>query len=120
MTEEPDTVEQNTEATAKKLHATREDANAAKPANAPERIKLFEVLHHGQSRGFVWTDGHAGAIVAAAREDGYTATLAEKKAAGPITKERVAAKLAEFTDAELAAMGLSRKKGKKQLPAGHA
>jgi hypothetical protein len=30
-----------------------------------------------------------------------------------MTKERVAAKLLEFTDEELAAMGLTRKKGKK-------
>jgi hypothetical protein len=94
------TTEQNTEpitATTKtpaKLHATREAANAAKPANAPTRIKLFEVLQHGQCRGFVWTDGHAGAIVVAARVAGYAATLADKKGAGPLTKERVAAKLA--------------------------
>jgi hypothetical protein len=31
-----------------------------------------------------------------------------------VTKEAVAAKLAEFTDDELAAMGLSRKKGGKR------
>jgi hypothetical protein len=32
---------------------------------------------------------------------------------GTRSRERVAAKLAEFTDGELATMGLSRKKGKK-------
>jgi hypothetical protein len=111
MTEQLSSVEQNTTKTPAKLYTTKEEANGAKP-NKP-RMKLFGVVQNGQSRGFVCTAGHAGAIVVAARQDGYAASLADKKGAGPITKERVAAKLAEFTDEELAAMGLARKKAKK-------
>jgi hypothetical protein len=96
---------------AKKLHATREEANAAKPDKP--RLKLFEVVKDGQSRGFCWTDGHAGAINIAARLDGYAARLADAKDGGFFSKERVAARLAEFTDEELAEMGLARKKAKK-------
>jgi hypothetical protein len=58
------------------------------------------------------TDGLA-ALVAAARKDGYKAKVSDPKGGGPLTKERVAAKLSEFSDEELAAMGLSRKKGKR-------
>jgi hypothetical protein len=45
--------------------------------------------------------------------DGYAARVADPKAGGPLTKERVVAKLADFTDEELAEMGLARKKAKK-------
>ena len=41
----------------------------------------------------------------------YAAKVADGKS--PVTKERVAAKLSEFTDEELAEMGLSRKKSRK-------
>ena len=44
------------------------------------------------------------AIVNAGRADGFAAKAADGKA--PVTKERGAAKLAEFTDDELAEMGL--------------
>jgi hypothetical protein len=118
MTEQTSNTEP-TSASAKKLHATREEANAAKPADAPKRIKLFEVIRNGQSLGFVWTDGHAGAVVIAAREAGYTATLADKKGGGFFSKEMIASRLGAFTDEELAEMGLvrgskqERKSGKK-------
>jgi hypothetical protein len=91
-----------------KLYGTRAEADAAKPANAPKRIKLFEVLQHGKSLGFIWTDGHAGAIVVAAREAGYTATLADKKGGGFFTREMLAGRVAALRDEELAEMGLVR------------
>ena len=97
---------------AKKLYATHEEANAAKPDKP--RMKLFEVVQHGQSRGFAWADGHAGAIVIAARQEGFAARLADSKG-GFFTKERIATTLASLTDAELTELGLSRqtKKAKK-------
>ncbi len=106
----PTTATPATTKTPAKLYATKEEANAAKP-NKP-RMKLFEVVKDGQSRGFCWTDGHAGAIVIAARQDGYAARLADSKG-GFFTKEMLSGRLAALTDEELAEMGLSRKKGKK-------
>jgi hypothetical protein len=76
------------------------------------RIKLFEMLQHGKSLGFVWTDGHAGAIVVAARAAGYTSTLADKKGGGFFTREMLAGRLATLSDEELSELGLVR--GSKQ------
>jgi hypothetical protein len=100
MTTEQTSNTEPTTANAKKLLATREEANAAKPANTPKRVKLFEVIQHGKSVGFVWTDGHAGAIVVAAREAGYVATLADKKGGGFFTREMLAGRLAALIDEE--------------------
>jgi hypothetical protein len=122
MTTEQTSNTEPTTATTKtpaKLHATRDEANAAKPSSAPARIKLFEVLQHGKSLGFVWTDGHAGAIVVAARAAGYTSTLADKKGGGLFTRQMLAGRLATLSDEELSELGLVRgsklpdRKGKK-------
>jgi hypothetical protein len=51
--------------------------------------------------------GYDPCLAALARRDGYTVSTGSKTA--PVTKEAVAAKLAEFTDEDLAALGLSRK-----------
>jgi hypothetical protein len=110
MTEQTTNTEPTT-AGAKKLHATRDEANAAKPDKP--RLKLFEVVKDGVSKGFCWTDGHAGAICIAARQDGYAARLADAKG-GFFTKEMLAGRLAALTDEELAEMGLNRKKGGKK------
>jgi hypothetical protein len=90
---------------------TLQEAQAVKPASDKQRI--FEVSKGGSGLGFTWASSVNEAIVAVARLDRYTARVAEPKDGGPLTKERVASKLAEFTDEELAAMGLTRKKGKK-------
>jgi hypothetical protein len=76
-------------------------------------MRVDEVLKDGTGRRFSWGGGVNDAIIQAARVDGYTARMAEPKSGRPITKKRVAARLAEFSDEELAAMGLSRRKGKK-------
>jgi hypothetical protein len=54
----------------------------------------------------VWANGYDNSLSIAARIDGYTATTGQT---APVTKEAVAAKLAAFSDEELAALGLSRK-----------
>jgi hypothetical protein len=95
----------------KTLFPTLEAAQAAKPESEKQRV--FEVLKDGRVLGYGWGNSVNEALVTAARQDGYTARVAEPKGAGPLTKERVAARLSEFTDEELAAMGLSRKKGRK-------
>ena len=51
----------------------------------------------------------APAISRAAQLDGYSASAGKT---APVTKEAVAAKLAEFSDDELKALGLTRKKGR--------
>lgn len=93
--------------------ATLEEAKAVKPPSDKAAWRVFIVTDKGGGESFTWGFSADMALANCAREDGYTARVAEPKGAGPLTKERVAAKLAEYTDEELAAMGLSRKKGKK-------
>ena len=93
----------------KELFPTLDAAQAVKPEGGKQRV--FEVFKGAASLGFTWGSNVNDAIVTAARTEGFAAKAAGGKA--PVTKERVAEKLAEFTDEELAAMGLSRKKPKK-------
>jgi hypothetical protein len=94
----------------KKLFATREEALAAVPANPPKNTRAFEIHKDGVSQGWLLAIGYDPAISRAAQLDGYSASTGKT---APVTKEAVAAKLAEFSDDELAAMGLSRSKPKK-------
>jgi hypothetical protein len=112
MSEQTNSVEQNGTATTTtaKLYASKDEATAAKPDG--KRFRLFEVVQNGTSR-FVWAGGHGEAVSIAARQDGYTSTLADRKSGGVVTKETVAARLAEFSDEELQQLGLSRRKSKK-------
>jgi hypothetical protein len=91
--------------------ATRQEAHAVTPPS--DKFRLFTVTDPTGTEVHTWAQSVDMAITNAARADGYTARVAEPKSGGPITKERVASRLAEFTDEELAAMGLSRKKGRK-------
>jgi hypothetical protein len=95
------------DATPAKVYATKAEAEAAKPTDAPKSLKPFEVFKAGVSVGWVLARGYDHGLATLARIDGYSLSTGTKTA--PVTKEAVAAKLAEFTDAELAAMGLSRK-----------
>jgi hypothetical protein len=92
-----------------KLYATRSEAEANKLADAPKSLKVFEVAKAGATLGFMLGRGYDPCLAALARKDGYTVSLGNS---APVTKEAVAAKLNEFTDDELAAMGLSRKPAK--------
>lgn len=94
-----------TEAQAK-MYATRGEADAAKPADAPKSLKVFEVSKAGAMVGFMLGRGYDPCLAALARRDGYLVSTGNS---APVTKETVAAKLAEFSDDELAAIGLSRK-----------
>ncbi|HYT89469.1 MAG TPA: hypothetical protein VEL76_12255 [Gemmataceae bacterium] len=92
----------------KQMYPTREEALAAVPANPPKNTRAFQITVKGEVKGWILATGYDPAISRAAQVlDGYTVSLGGKVA--PVTKEAVAAKLAEFTDEELAAMGLSRK-----------
>lgn len=90
----------------KQLFTTRDEAMAAIPANPPKNTRAFEVTVKGEVKGWILAIGYDPAISRAAQLDGYSASTGKT---APVTKEVVAAKLAEFTDDELAAMGLSRK-----------
>src|SRR5690349_4512091 len=94
-----------------KLYATRSEAEANKPADAPKGLRPFEGMHNGTSKGWILARGYDNALATLARIDGYTVSTG--KATAPVTKEAVAAKLATFSDDELAALGLTRKKAKK-------
>jgi hypothetical protein len=89
----------------RKLFATRDEAEAAKPANPPKNTRAFQISKGGVVLGWILAIGYDPAISRAAQLDGYSASSGKT---APVTKEAVAAKLAQFTDDELAAMGLSR------------
>jgi hypothetical protein len=97
-----------------KLFSTKEECEAAKPTGdgVAKNLRPFEVSKAGTAVGWVLARGYDHGLAMVARLEGYTVSLGNKSA--PVTKEAVAAKLAEFTDDELAAMGLSRKKGGKR------
>jgi hypothetical protein len=89
----------------RKLFATREEAEAAKPANPPKNTKAFQISEGDQVLGWILAIGYDPAISRAAQLAGYSASTGKTK---EVTKDAVAAKLASFSDDELAAMGLSR------------
>src|SRR5262249_2258135 len=94
----------------RKLYATREDAEKEKPAKAGKNAKVYTGTKGGTVVGDIWANGYGDCNTWTARTEGYSFSTGTT---APITREAVAAKLATFTDAELAAMGLSRsKKGK--------
>lgn len=94
----------------KRLFPSKEKALAAVPANPPKNTRPFQISKHGEVLGWVLAIGYDPAISRAAQLDGYEASLGARSA--PITKEAVASKLAQFTDEELEALGLSRKPAK--------
>jgi hypothetical protein len=99
------------DATPAKMYATRAEAEANKPADATKSHKPYEVSKGGAAVGWIWARGYDNALALTARIDGYSVSTGGKVA--PVTKEVVASKLAEFSDDELQALGLSRKKAKK-------
>jgi hypothetical protein len=99
--------DQATDSTPVKVYASRAEAEAAKPADAPKGMRPFEVSKAGTVVGWINGRGYDHCLAQLARLDGYSVSLGGRTA--PVTKETVAAKLAEFSDDELAALGLSRK-----------
>jgi hypothetical protein len=106
-TQDQGTDAQATDATPAKLYATRAEAEANKPSDATKNHKPYEVRKGGAAVEWVLARGYDNALSIIARLDGYAVSTGTKTQ--PVTKEAVAAKLAEFSDDELAAMGLSRK-----------
>jgi len=99
------------EETLAKLYGTKEEAEANKPADAPKGMRPFEVGKGGVVLGWINARGYDHGLSQLAKRDGYS--LSTGKATAPVTKETIAARLGEFSDDELAAMGLTRKKSKK-------
>ena len=95
----------------KAIFPTLEEAQAVKPPS--DKFRVFKVTTPDGVERFAWAHSVNDALSLVSRADGWEAAVAEPKGGGPVTKEKVAARLAEFTDEELAVMGLSRKKGKK-------
>jgi hypothetical protein len=95
------------DATPAKMYSTRVEAEANKPTDAPKSLRPFEVLQHGTVKGWVLARGYDHGLAVVARIDGYS--ISTGKPVAPVTKEVVASKLAEFSDDDLAALGLSRK-----------
>jgi hypothetical protein len=102
---------ESNEAAPAKLHATKAECEAAKPADAPKGMRPFEVSKGGVVLGWINARGYDHGLAMLARRDGYTVGTGVKQA--PVTKEAILSKLGELSDDELAALGLSLKKGKK-------
>ncbi len=97
----------------KGMFATLDEANAAQPTGEKsEAWRTYEVSKDGAVIGYTWGRGVYDAVCNAAHDAGYTAGVAETRKGGPITKERVNKVLADYTDEELAALGLKRQKPK--------
>ncbi len=94
------------------VYATLVECQAITPPS--DKFRTFEVSKDGEVVGYTWASGVGSATQNAAKAAGYTACVAESKRGGAVTKEKIASRLAEFTDEELAALGLSRKKAKTQ------
>ena len=110
MSEQNATTDQATDATPVKVYASKAECEANKPADAPKGMRPFEVSKAGTVVGWINGRGYDHCLAQLARLDGYTVSTGVK--AAPVTKEAVAAKLSEFSDAELLALGLSRKSQK--------
>jgi hypothetical protein len=93
-------------ATVAKLYASKADAEAARPADASKALRPFEVSKAGAVVGWINARGYDHALATVARIDGYTVSTGNTPA---VTKEAAAAKVLSLSDAELAALGLSRK-----------
>jgi hypothetical protein len=93
-----------------RVFATLDEAKAS-PAPSP-KFKLYAVSDNKGATRYSWAFTAGNAVSNVARLDGYKAGIAEPKGQA-LTKERVAAKLAEFSDEELSAMGLSRKRSRR-------
>jgi hypothetical protein len=102
--------ESNGKAKVREIHTTLE---AAKAATGGENERVIAVAKDGAVVGYVWATNANRALLAVVRQQGFSARVAEHKDGGPLTTERLAAKLAELSDEQLAEMGLSRKRGKK-------
>jgi hypothetical protein len=96
----------------RKLYATREDAEKDKPAKAGKHAKVYTATKGGTVLGYIWANGYGDCNTWASRREGYVFSTGNSPA---VTKEAVAAKLADFSDDELQALGLARKpqRGKK-------
>lgn len=102
------TVESNDAA---KIYTTHEEAQANRPASAKaDAWKVFCVTKPNGEQVYVWGFTGINAVNTVARADGYQVEAATRKSRGPavITKEVVAAKLAAFSDEDLAILGLKR------------
>lgn len=88
------------------LHATRDAALAAIPADAAKNTRPFAVQWNGKVLGWVNGRGHENALAEVARLDGYTVSTGD--GTPNKTAAKAAAKLANLTDDQLAALGLAR------------
>jgi hypothetical protein len=100
--------EQNDRPAHRGIFATKEEAQAVKP-EGETKLRVFEVFKGGKSAGYTWASNVDVAICNLARQDGYGAKVADPKAGGAITAER----LAGLSDEELAALGVKRVKSRK-------
>jgi hypothetical protein len=78
------------------------EAQAVTPPS--DKVRVFVVRDPSGKEVFTWAWGADQAIASAARASGYTARVAEPKAGGPITQERVAGFLADMTPEDRAVL----------------
>jgi hypothetical protein len=91
----------------KKMFATKQEAEAARPAGE-HKLRVYEIVRGGQTIGFAWGFTGDAALAVAARAEGYSASVADPKAGGFAAAKLTPERVAQMTDEELEALGLKR------------
>ena len=110
MTEQNTTTTQASDEGTTKLYPSKAECEQNKPQDASKGHKPYQVSKGGSVVGWLWARGYDNALALTARAEGFTVSTG--RAPLTVTKEVVASKLSEFSDEELAAMGLVRKPAK--------
>src|ERR671932_202650 len=93
-------------------HPVRDTKEAAEQDRPTEgkvsaKLRVHTLTKGGEVVGYTLARSGTGALANVARRDGYSASVTDKQAR--VSKEAVAAMLAELSDEELAALGVTRK-----------
>jgi hypothetical protein len=93
------------------LHATKAEADAAKPIGAPKGMRAFECKKAGTVIGWLNGRGYDHCLSQLAKMDGYSVSTGNARA--PITKEQAIAKVLGLSDDEFKSLLVQRKAAKK-------
>jgi hypothetical protein len=63
-----------------KLYATKAECEAAKPADAPKSLRVYEVAKSDTVVGFLLGRGYDSCLAALARKEGYTVSVGGRTA----------------------------------------
>ena len=95
-----------------KVYASKAEAEAARPTNAPKSLKPMEVSKGGAVVGWVLARGYDHGLAVVARTEGYSVGTGVKAAV--VTVEAAKAKVLEMSDDEFKALVAARKAAAKK------